>query len=43
MQKAAAQIMRDENLSAVPVVTGEKLEGIITDRDFLVVASRLLE
>jgi CBS domain-containing protein len=35
--------MREENLSALPVVEGQKLEGILTDSDFLVVAARLLE
>ena len=39
----AIKIMRDENLSALPVVEGSKLEGILTDSDFLVVAARLLE
>ena len=39
----AIRIMREENLSALPVVRGAKLEGILTDSDFLVVAARLLE
>ena len=39
----AIRLMRAENLSAVPVVEGNKLEGILTDSDFLVVAARLLE
>ena len=39
----AIRIMRTENLSALPVVDGKKLEGILTDSDFLVVAARLLE
>ncbi|MDJ0523667.1 MAG: glutamate-cysteine ligase family protein [Planctomycetota bacterium] len=39
----AIRIMRDDNLSALPVVEGKKLEGILTDSDFLVVAARLLE
>jgi CBS domain-containing protein/gamma-glutamyl:cysteine ligase YbdK (ATP-grasp superfamily) len=39
----AIRLMREENLSALPVVEGQKLEGILTDSDFLVVAARLLE
>ena len=39
----AIRIMRDENISALPVVRDGKLEGILTDSDFLVVAARLLE
>ncbi len=39
----AIKLMRDEKLSALPVVTGTKLAGILTDSDFLVVAARLLE
>ncbi len=39
----AIRIMREEDLSALPVVDEGKLEGIITDSDFLVVAARLLE
>jgi len=38
----AIALMRDEKLSALPVVKGKKLEGILTDSDFLVVAARLL-
>ncbi len=38
----AIELMREERLSALPVVSGKKLEGILTDRDFLVVAARLL-
>ena len=32
-----------ENLSALPVVRGKKLKGIITASDFMIVAARLLE
>jgi CBS domain-containing protein len=39
----AIRIMREDGLSAMPVVAGKKLEGILTDSDFLVVAARLLE
>ena len=39
----AIRIMREENISALPVVREGKLEGILTDSDFLVVAARLLE
>ena len=39
----AIELMRGEKLSALPVVKDGKLEGILTDFDFLVVAARLLE
>lgn len=39
----AIQLMRDEDLSALPVIKGDKLVGLICDSDFLVVAARLLE
>ncbi len=40
----AIRLMRDEHLSCLPVVRDEnKLVGILTQEDFLVVASRLLE
>lgn len=39
----ALRIMREEHLHALPVVSGRKLEGLLTDSDFLVVAARLLE
>lgn len=31
-----AKIMRDQDCGAVPVVSGNKIEGIITDRDIVV-------
>lgn len=31
-----ARIMRDKDCGAVPVVNGDKLEGIVTDRDIVV-------
>ena len=39
----AIRILREQKLSAVPVVKDGKLEGILTDSDFLVVAARMLE
>ena len=30
-----AQIMREKNISAVPIVEKEKIVGIVTERDFL--------
>jgi CBS domain-containing protein len=39
----AIRLMRERNLSALPVVEGGKLVGIVTESDFLVVAARLLE
>ena len=39
----AIRILREEKLSALPVIQDSKLVGIITDRDFLVIAARLLE
>ena len=39
----AIRLMREENLSALPVVREGRLEGIVTASDFLVVAARLLE
>jgi CBS domain-containing protein len=32
----ASQVMRDANVGSVPVVRGDKLVGIITDRDIVV-------
>jgi CBS domain-containing protein len=34
--QATAQIMRDEDTGVVPVVEGENLAGIVTDRDIVV-------
>lgn len=39
----AIKMMRDEGISALPVIKDEKLVGLICDSDFLVVAGRLLE
>jgi len=34
--REAAQIMRDQGIGAVLVVTGDRLRGIVTDRDLVV-------
>jgi CBS domain-containing protein len=34
--KATAEVMRDEDTGIVPVVDGERLAGVITDRDITV-------
>jgi CBS domain-containing protein/gamma-glutamyl:cysteine ligase YbdK (ATP-grasp superfamily) len=39
----AIRIMREEGVSALPVVKDGKLEGILTAGDFVLVAARLLE
>jgi CBS domain-containing protein len=39
----ALNIMRDKKLGALPVVSGTKLVGLITEYDFLTVSSKLLE
>jgi len=39
----ALNIMRDKKLGALPVVSGTKLVGLITEHDFLTVSSKLLE
>ena len=39
----AIRLMREHSLTALPVVRDGKLEGILTDSDFVVVAARLLE
>ena len=35
--------MREKKLGALPVVSGTKLVGLITEYDFLTVSSKLLE
>jgi CBS domain-containing protein len=37
------QLMRDHKVGALPVVDGDKLVGIVTERDLIEVSSRLLE
>jgi CBS domain-containing protein len=32
----AARVMRDEDAGIVPIVSGERLEGVITDRDIVI-------
>jgi CBS domain-containing protein len=39
----AIKLMREHKLSALPVVKDGKLEGILTETDFLTIAARLLE
>lgn len=39
----AIALMRRHRVSALPVVEGDKLVGIVTERDFMPVAARLLE
>jgi CBS domain-containing protein len=36
-------MMRDHKVGALPVVDGDKLVGIVTERDLIEVSSRLLE
>lgn len=38
----AIEIMRDEGVSCLPVVKGEKLVGLVTERDFMPIAYQLL-
>ena len=38
----ALELMRTNRVACLPVVKGEKLVGIVTERDFLDVAARLL-
>ncbi len=37
------QIMRDHNIGALPVVDGDRLVGIVSERDLIAVSSKLLE
>jgi CBS domain-containing protein len=39
----ALQLLRDRRVSGLPVVRGDRLVGIITERDFLSITVRLLE
>ena len=39
----AIKIMREKKVSCLPVVEGERLIGMITERDLIVVSARLLE
>lgn len=39
----AIRLMRDKRLGCLPVVDGDKLVGLVTDYDLIVVSSRLLE
>ncbi|MGB0646152.1 MAG: glutamate-cysteine ligase family protein [Bradymonadia bacterium] len=39
----AINIMREEKVSCLPVVTGTRLLGMITERDLIVVSAKLLE
>jgi len=39
----AIRLMRDQRLGCLPVVDGDKLVGLVTDYDLIVVSSRLLE
>jgi CBS domain-containing protein len=39
----AIRIMREQRLACLPVTRGDKLVGIITEHDFIIIASRLLE
>jgi len=39
----AIRLMRENKLACLPVVRGDKLVGIVTEHDFIKVASRLLE
>ncbi len=41
--REAIRLLREEGLSALPVVRGDELVGIVTQADILVVAARLLE
>jgi CBS domain-containing protein len=39
----AIHLMRDRQVACLPVVEGGKLVGMITERDLIIVSSRLLE
>ena len=39
----AIQLMRERRIACLPVVKGERLVGIITERDLMNVAAELLE
>lgn len=39
---AALHLMREKNFGALPVVRGKRLVGIVTERDFMAVAARLM-
>jgi CBS domain-containing protein len=39
----AVRLMREHKIGCLPVVDGQKLVGIVTERDFLEVAGKLLE
>jgi CBS domain-containing protein len=39
----AVQLMRERQISALPVVRDDQLVGIITERDFMDLAGQLLE
>jgi len=39
----AIRLMREENLTCLPVTRGDKLVGIVTEHDLIIVASKLLE
>jgi CBS domain-containing protein len=39
----AIRLMREKNLSCLPVTRNHKLVGIVTEHDLIIVASRLLE
>ena len=39
----AVRLMREKKVSCLPVVEGDRLIGMITERDLIVVSARLLE
>ena len=39
----AVRLMREKKVSCLPVVDGDRLIGMITERDLIVVSARLLE
>ena len=39
----AVRLMREKKVSCLPVVQGDRLIGMITERDLIVVSARLLE
>jgi CBS domain-containing protein len=39
----AIRLMREKRLACLPVIRGDKLVGIVTEHDFVIIASRLLE
>ncbi|NNK34331.1 MAG: CBS domain-containing protein, partial [Xanthomonadales bacterium] len=39
----AIRMMREQRLACLPVTRGDKLVGIVTEHDLIIVASRLLE